>query len=721
MQTSLFAMFPSQTQTVALDIALQHASSIFEHDLVVVIESEHKQRALSAAQLFVELEGTLEGIRLIDAQQHIELFKQLSSYRQQLLIQQDVDLINSGNSSELTLQTLKRLYSPAGMVGSSLELDPWLTFERFLLQRINDQNFHYQNGYLLGNQDGKTQVFIQLELLNSAYSSDSIDDISVLESVLAELEQKFEVDVYRAGAGFHSASAMQLATTEISVIGGGALLMIIVIVLWLFAHPKPLFMTTLSIFSGVLLGLSATLLWFGEIHVMSLVMGSSLIGLSFDYAFHYLSYQNSVVSPVERATVGQKLRPALLLGMFSSVIAYSCLFFANLPVLNQMAVFSVFGLFGALATVLLIYPQFSPLNDQTRTIRLANNLSQFAVQVFKPKLLFVVVTGYLLLAAFAVMVGHTNDDVRILQSPDARLVAEEAYIQRLLNRQSSSDWVITIGKNAEQVAQHEELLIAQLDNLIIQHKLTAYTAATQWIPSQERQLANWHSYQALLAQQAEFLALKVGMSSVPSGVPYDPMGQLEALPLVSKLTGQLDDGRYFSLLLLQGLTGEFDEGLLLQDQYYLNYVNDIGLMLGEYRRNVTQLLAIAIVSVMFAMGIYFGFKNLLRLMISPLLAVMIAAALPAAFGLPLTLFNVLGLFLIFGIGIDYSIFLLCHGRSAHTILAVFIAGLSSLLSFGLMALSLNYAISSFGLTVGLGILSSWLVAPLVFVKEKDDA
>ncbi|WP_162064142.1 hypothetical protein [Vibrio taketomensis] len=40
MQTSLFAMFPSQTQTVALDIALQHASSIFEHDLVVVIESE---------------------------------------------------------------------------------------------------------------------------------------------------------------------------------------------------------------------------------------------------------------------------------------------------------------------------------------------------------------------------------------------------------------------------------------------------------------------------------------------------------------------------------------------------------------------------------------------------------------------------------------------------------------------------------------------------------
>ncbi|WP_162064141.1 hypothetical protein [Vibrio taketomensis] len=69
---------------------------------------------------------------------------------------------------------------------------------------------------------------------------------------------------------------MQLATTEISVIGGGALLMIIVIVLWLFAHPKPLFMTTLSIFSGVLLGLSVTLLWFGEIHVMSLVMEVAL-------------------------------------------------------------------------------------------------------------------------------------------------------------------------------------------------------------------------------------------------------------------------------------------------------------------------------------------------------------------------------------------------------------------------------------------------------------
>jgi predicted exporter len=253
--------------------------------------------------------------------------------------------------------------------------------------------------------------------------------------------------------------------------------------------------------------------------------------------------------------------------------------------------------------------------------------------------------------------------------------------------------------------------------------LTSYLASTHWVPSQKRQSENWHAYQRLIEQQGDRLADAVGMSTRPASIDYAPLltldshGRGEAVP---KLTGVLEDGRAFSLLLLNGLAHKFDPQLLSAQQYYLNYVDDIGSLLGEYRQRVAKLLFVAIAAVVAVMMVYFGVNRSLYLIVPPILAVVIAAALPAALGMPMTLFHVLGLFLIFGIGIDYSVFLMCHGQSPHTVLAVFIAGISSLLSFGLMSLSSNYAIASFGMTVGIGVLSSWLLAPMVLLGVKDN-
>ncbi|MGL6314287.1 MMPL family transporter [Vibrio sp. WXL103] len=719
-QTSLFAMFPSQTQTPALDIALEHASAVFEHDLIVMLDGKNAQDTLNAAnQLANDLEQ-IDGIHLISSKQRSEFIKHLFDYRQQLMTEQDRATIADGASANLTQATLRRLYSPAGLNGQSFIHDPWQTFERYLLAQIDHSEFSYQDGFLIAHQEERTQILLQLHLKPSAFSSDAIEGINQLNSLVQGLEGRSGLDVYRTGAGFYSASAMDLAKTEISVIGGGALLLVIAVVMWLFAHPKPLAMTLLSLGSGVVCGLAMTLLCFGEVHVLALVMGSSLIGLSFDYSFHYLSYLACQSHQQSNQSLIRHLRPALMLGMLSSIVAYSCLFWAKLPVLNQMALFSVFGLVGALASVLLLYPQIKSFPASLRTQRVATTLSQSVSRWVGSKGLLILVGVYLLIAIRALMVGHANDDVRLLQSPDAQLVFEEKLIKQRLNSQGGSDWVITLGYSAERVALQEEALTEKLELWIAQDKLTSYMAATQWVPSVERQKHNWQAYQALLDQQGGSLVEAVGMTSAPASNEFKPLLSIQSesdlgLP---KLAGQLDDGRYFSLLLLSGLKAQFDPQLLSPNQHYINYVNDIGALLGDYRQRVAKLLFWAVAAVVSVMAIYFGPRRCLRLMVSPILALVIAAALPAALGMPITLFHVLGLFLIFGIGIDYSVFLMCHGRSPHTILAVFVAGISSLLSFGLMSLSSNYAIASFGITVGLGVLSSWLIAPLVLLRGK---
>ena len=713
LQTSLFSMFPSDTQTEALDIALKHASKTFEHNLLVVLESDTRDEVKKTAKQLLTASKNIDDLEVVGAAQRFAFIETLFDYRQQLMTTRDRLVIDNGQSGSLTMTSIRRLYSPAGVSGQAFVDDPWQTFERYMLGIVGQNTFNYDDDLLIANVDGRYQALLQFTLGKSAFSSESLTAINALNQVLSEISSE-SLKHYRTGAGFYSVSAMSTATGEVSIIGGGALLLVVVVVLWVFANPKPLWMTLLSIAGGVISGLAATLLWFGEIHVLAMVMGSSLIGLSFDYSFHYLSYRACHQASENAA---EKLRRALLAGVLSSSLAYSFLFLANLPVLNQMAVFSVFGLVGALATVLLWYPSIPQWRYSPRPSKIATTLYNLVLNVCRRQYFYGFVVLYAGVALYAFVVATTDDDVRLLQSPDPALVFEEQKIQSLTDNFGGSDWLITLGDSSEEVAQRQDVLIAKLDLLISKQQLTRYVAANQWVPSRAVQHENWLRYQRLINEQGERLAQMASLNHAPSINPFKALSNEQEFAGIPKLIGQLDDGRYFGLIQLSGLQGDFDETLLESGQYYINYVDDIGAMLGHYREHVSHLLLAAIGAVVLAMGVYFGWASLPKLMAAPLLAVVIAAALPAALGQPITLFHVLGLFLIFGIGIDYSVFLHCHGKSSHTVLAVFVAGVSSLLSFGLMALSSNYAIASFGLTVGLGILSSWLIAPMVLLNS----
>ena len=80
---------------------------------------------------------------------------------------------------------------------------------------------------------------------------------------------------------------------------------------------------------------------------------------------------------------------------------------------------------------------------------------------------------------------------------------------------------------------------------------------------------------------------------------------------------------------------------------------------------------------------------------------------------PLTLFNLMGLMLLLGIGVNYSIFLREGGISAAATLAgVALSAGTTLLSFGLLAFSSMPALSGFGMTLLVGITIAVLLAPL---------
>jgi predicted exporter len=98
----------------------------------------------------------------------------------------------------------------------------------------------------------------------------------------------------------------------------------------------------------------------------------------------------------------------------------------------------------------------------------------------------------------------------------------------------------------------------------------------------------------------------------------------------------------------------------------------------------------------------------------PAIAVLAAAPLVALAGVTFTFFNAMALVLVLSIGFDYAVF--CReskpSRRPATMLGVWLAMLTTLLSFGLLVLSSTYAVHAFGATLLVGTIMAFAFAPI---------
>ncbi len=88
----------------------------------------------------------------------------------------------------------------------------------------------------------------------------------------------------------------------------------------------------ISIGIGALAGTVATLLIFGELHLMTLVMSMSVIGISADYTLYYLTERMVHGNDVSPWQSPAKVRNALLLALLTTVAAYLIMMLAPSPV-----------------------------------------------------------------------------------------------------------------------------------------------------------------------------------------------------------------------------------------------------------------------------------------------------------------------------------------------------------------------------------------------------
>jgi predicted exporter len=146
---------------------------------------------------------------------------------------------------------------------------------------------------------------------------------------------------------------------------------------------------------------------------------------------------------------------------------------------------------------------------------------------------------------------------------------------------------------------------------------------------------------------------------------------------------------------------------------FVNLTDDWSRLFATYRRYAIALLALSAVLMYPMLAWRYGWLPAIRVMLPSIAAASLAPPLAALAGVSFTFFNAMALVLVLSIGVDYSVF--CRetwgSRKPVTMLAIALAALSTILSFGLLALSRVFAVHAFGTTMLIGIFLAFLFAP----------
>jgi len=246
---------------------------------------------------------------------------------------------------------------------------------------------------------------------------------------------------------------------------------------------------------------------------------------------------------------------------------------------------------------------------------------------------------------------------------------------------------------------------------------------SDWLPSQKQQTLDasliGRSRQAVLAQAPRLLGEAIKPPAPAVFKPLLPAAWLAAPvsePLRHQWLGPFEGG-YASVVMLRGVSDPAVlpklAALVTPGVQWVDKVVEVSKVMARTRELMAWVIGISYVLVFGALSVRFG-RRAWRALLPTALASALALVLPALFGQPLQLFNVLALLLILGMGVDYGIFMLEQPARAalRPFLSITLAAASTLLAFGLLALSGTPALRAFGLTMLLGIALAWGLTPL---------
>ncbi len=473
------------------------------------------------------------------------------------------------------------------------------------------------------------------------------------------------------------------------------------------------------ILMAVLGAWTAVTLAFSRVHVLVFVVGSLLTGVAIDYSFYIFLQPPAAAGEDYWAKIRRLLEP-LLASCFTTVAGFALLVVSPLPLIRELGVFVGAGLLSALGAAMLYFSLLRRPYLETRPFRGGQGLPPGLRRGLRRGLV-----ALWLVALPGLLRLHWKDDIRELEVPAPALQRQDADIRARFGERPGSIVWLTYGRTLADArdsweafhawqgahgGSQDDLSLAAIIPTDAQHRQAVDFARRQTaFPSELRAALEAAGYEsaafepffdayrhfAASADQASLDAALAGLRSVltgPSSLLLHIGPGLCWLVTVSgggvPAAGPPAETHTVSASQLQSLNGVF----------------------ARYRRSALHLSLIGLAIVGAGVFATYGLRRGPRIFAIPCGACLGVFGLYGWLGLPLNLFHLLGAFLGVCLTHNYSIF---SATSAHRRepppISVRLSALTTMASFGVLALSGIPVVRALGGTVALMVLAALLV------------
>ena len=509
-----------------------------------------------------------------------------------------------------------------------------------------------------------------------------------------------------------------------------ATLLVFLFLMFSYRSLKTVLLIGLPLATGVLFSVCVVNLIFGSIHGITLAFGITIIGVAVDYPIHVFSHRMQGESASATVT---RIWPTLRLSVFTTVTGYTAMLLTGFTGLSQLAVFAISGLAVAALVTRFVIPVLSEQSaTRDQDIIVLGKLID-PVRRFRWLSAAGILAGVVSLFVSASSVWETDIANLSPVSADQKRVDHE--LRSALGAGGVNKLIMLFAEDHEAVLVQSEKLSVTLGDLQEKGVISGFDAPSLYLPSRALQLQRRNALpgpeqlrqrlslalQSMPFKQGIFEPFLKDVSAARTQSPVTPADlQDTALGLrVGSLLFPFQSG-WAALLPLHGVSvdGEIEKVILDAagvEVRYLNLKKESNRLIDRYRDQAILygLWGGAVILVILFIGLG-SLSTVFRVVVPVAAAIIVSAAILVVSGERLSVFHLVAMLLIGGLGLDYALFFNRHSRDRSeqqlTLQALLVCNISTILVFGLLAVSGTPVLHSIGFTVSLGAVLSLVFA-----------
>jgi predicted exporter len=538
---------------------------------------------------------------------------------------------------------------------------------------------------------------------------------------------------------------------EVLAIAGGVA--IVGILLFSFGGSlRTLVFAVLPVACGVLAGVAAVSLAFGNVHGMTLGFGTTLIGEAVDYAIYYLIQARSRAG----APPGDGARrwtaeswPTVRLGLWTSICGFAALLFSGFPGLAQLGLFSVAGLAAAALTTRYVFTVIAP--DGAPGVGMRRRLGEavgWCSEVLPRARWPLAALTLAAAAALAWWPSAWHANLASLNPVGAEQIRLDEELRQDIGASDNGTIVAVAAADEAGVLAQAEAAGERLDKLVASGAIGGYESPARLLPSPATQQRRRDALPepAVLAANLQAATadgplparrLQAFLADVQAArqQPVLTLAALKDTPLAAALSAQVlpGDGTrpWRALLRVQPVdTQPVDLAALrsaladLPGTHVVNIADEVSSLYARYLREalVQALLGALAVCLLLALHLR-SWRRLLRIAQPVAASVVLVLAVMTGLGVALGILHLVGLLLAVAIGSNYALFFdqiraqqdsqapgAAVAIDTDTLASLALANITAGVSFLLLAFSSIPVLSAVGQVVAPGIVLSLLLS-----------